>query len=63
MRLRASTVSDYEAMIECYLLPYFGPRKIENISRLDIERFRAEIVEATPNVIARAHEAKTCTSR
>ncbi|MBM0106369.1 hypothetical protein JM946_16665 [Steroidobacter sp. S1-65] len=27
VRLRDSTRSDYQTMLGCYLLPYFGPRK------------------------------------
>lgn len=58
VRLRASTRSDYQTMLDCYLIPYFGPRKYESISRLDIEQFRADLVAGVPESVLAAREAK-----
>lgn len=30
-------------MLDCYLIPYFGHRKYESISRLDVEQFHADM--------------------
>jgi hypothetical protein len=53
VRLRASTRADYQTMLDCYLFPYFGPRKYETISRLDIEQFRADLQEGVPESVLR----------
>ncbi len=57
VRIRATTLSDYRIMLDCYLLPYFGPRKVEGIARLDVERFRAEMNAGAPESARRAREA------
>jgi hypothetical protein len=53
VRLRASTRADYQTMLDCYLFPYFGPRKYETISRLDIEQCRADLQEGVPESVLR----------
>lgn len=59
MKIGQSTSEDYRTMLECYLLPYFGVRKIETISRMDIEQFRADMSgEALPDAIVKARDAK-----
>ncbi len=59
VRVGHSTREDYETMLECYLLPYFGPRKMEAITRYDIERFRAALRnELLPDCIVRARDEK-----
>ena len=59
VRIRATTLSDYRIMLDCYLLPYFAGRKLESIRRLDVERFRAELSAGLPESIRRAREAKS----
>lgn len=58
VRIRSTTLSDYRIMLDCYLLPYFGGRKMESIRRLDVERFRAELSAGLPAPIRLAREAK-----
>jgi integrase len=59
VKIRHATLSDYRTMLDCYLVPYFGPRKIETIGRLDIERFRADMSgETLPATIVAARDAK-----
>jgi integrase len=58
VRIRATTLSDYRIMLDCYLLPYFGDRKIEGIRRLDVERFRAELSAGLPTSIRLARDGK-----
>jgi integrase len=58
VRLRASTRSDYETMLDCYLIPYFGHRKYESISRLDVEQFRADMQEGVLDTVRHAREFK-----
>ncbi len=59
VKIGQSTLDDYNTMLECYLLPYFGRRKIESISRMDIEQFRSEMsAEQLPAVITAARDAK-----
>jgi integrase len=55
--LRATTLSDYRIMLDCYLLPYFGDRKIEAISRQQVEDFRAEMSAGVPERVRLAREA------
>ena len=58
VRIGATTLSDYRIMLDCYLIPYFGHRKIESIGRYDIEKFRAEMATGAPKVVREAREAK-----
>jgi integrase len=58
VRLRAASRSDYQITLDCYLVPYFGPRKYESITRLDIEKFRAEMVVGIPERVQRARDEK-----
>lgn len=52
--------SDYQTTLDCYLVPYFGPRKYDSITRLDIEKFRAEMVVGVPESVQRARDEKLC---
>lgn len=54
VRVRPSTRRGYEQLITCYLIPYFGSRKIRSIQVIDIERFRAELGEGLPDSIKQA---------
>ena len=53
-----ATRSDYRLLLDCYVLPYFGDWKIESVSRLDIEHFRAQMSEGVPEAIAPAREQR-----
>jgi integrase len=55
--IRETTRSDYRLQLDCYLLPYFGSRKVTSISRLDIETFRAEMAKGVPASIKAARDA------
>lgn len=57
VRARATTLSDYRIMVNCYLLPYFTGRKVEALSRLDVERFRDAMAAGVPDVVRLAREA------
>jgi len=58
VKARKTTIDDYGIMLECYLLPYFGPRKAETVTRLDVEAFRADMAKGTPEPVKRARDAK-----
>ena len=58
VRLRATTLSDYKIMLDCYLLPYFADRKVETMTRLDVERFRDTMAAGVPDVVQLAREAR-----
>ncbi|MFC4313120.1 hypothetical protein ACFPN2_28840 [Steroidobacter flavus] len=45
-------------MLDCYLLPYFGPRKSESISRLSVEEFRADMQKGVPESVQLARDNK-----
>lgn len=40
VRIRPSTRRSYEHLLACYLIPYFGDRKLRLIQVTDIERYR-----------------------
>jgi integrase len=58
VRIRATTQSDYAIMLDCYLRPYFARKKVEAITRLDIEGFRAAMAEGLPEPIRIARDEK-----
>ena len=58
VKIADATRSDYRIMLDCYLLPYFGPRPLQAISRFHLERFRSEMGEGVPDAVLRAREAK-----
>jgi integrase len=58
VRICDTTQSDYQIMLDCFLIPYFGPRKAESLTRLDLERFRSEMSDGLPEVCRQARETK-----
>ncbi|MGH8132264.1 MAG: tyrosine-type recombinase/integrase, partial [Steroidobacteraceae bacterium] len=54
VRIRPSTRRSYEQLAACYLVPYFGNRKLRSIQVTDIERFRTELSERLPEPIRHA---------
>jgi integrase len=58
VRIRPSTRRSYEQLLVCYLLPYFGDRKLRLIQVTDIERFRAELSQGIPDSIRQASVAR-----
>lgn len=54
VRIRSSTRRSYEQLTTCYLVPYFGNRKLRLIQVADIERFRTELGERLPDCIKQA---------
>jgi hypothetical protein len=56
VRIRPSTRRSYEQLVVCYLIPYFGDRKLRLIQVTDIERFRAEL--GIPDSIREAFVAR-----
>jgi integrase len=58
VRIRPSTRRSYEHLLVCYLIPYFGDRKLRLIQVTDIERFRAELSQGIPDSIREACVAR-----
>jgi hypothetical protein len=58
VRIRPSTRRSYEQLVVCYLIPYFGDRKLRLIQVTDIERFRAELSQGIPDSIREAFVAR-----
>jgi hypothetical protein len=58
VRIGDTTRSDYLIMLECFVLPYFGMRKAESLTRLNIEQFRSDMSEGLPGACRLAREAK-----
>jgi site-specific recombinase XerD len=56
--IRPSTRRSYEQLVVCYLIPYFGDRKLRFIQVTDIERFRTELSGDTPDSIRQAFIAR-----
>ncbi len=54
VRIRPSTRRSYEHLLVCYLIPYFGDRKLRLIQVTDIERYRAELSQGIPDAIRQA---------
>ncbi len=48
VRIRPSTRRSYEHLLVCYLIPYFGDRKLRLIQVTDIERYRTELSQGIP---------------
>ena len=59
VQLRDSTRKGYLGLIECYLKPYFGPRRLTTVSVVDIEKYRAALVNGIPPAIEAAALART----
>jgi len=58
VNLRPSTRRGYESLIALYLLPRFGEQKVQSIGPDDIERFRSELRNGLPRVVAEAFIAR-----
>jgi integrase len=58
VRIGDTTRSDYLITLECFVLPYFGMRKAESLTRLNIEQFRSDMSEGLPGACRLAREAK-----
>jgi integrase len=43
-QLKPSTLRGYRSIVDAYLLPAFGPRRIEDITLEDVERWRTDLV-------------------
>jgi len=56
--IRPSTRRSYEQLVVCYLIPYFGNRKLRLIQVTDIERFRTELSRDMPESIKQAFVAR-----
>lgn len=63
VRIRPSTRRSYEQLVACYLIPYFGNRKLRLIQLTDIERFRTELSEGIPESIKEAFVARLLKAR
>jgi hypothetical protein len=58
VRVRPSTRRSYEQLTACYLIPYFGDRKLRLIQVTDIEHFRSELSQGLPDSIKQAFVAR-----
>jgi integrase len=63
VNIRPTTLRSYQGLIDLYLRPYFGERKIHQISVADIERFRNELREGLPAPIAEAFARRLLAGR
>ena len=58
VQARKTTLDGYRELIDCYLRPYFADRKVEAITRLDVEGFRNEMAKGCPLSVKRVREAR-----
>ena len=58
VNIRPSTARSYKQQIEAYLRPYFGTRKVHQISPTDVEAYRTALTEGYPPPIAEAFLAR-----
>jgi integrase len=58
VRIGDTTRSDYMIMLKCFVLPYFGTRKAESLTRLNIETFRSDMRDGLPEVCRLARDAE-----
>src|SRR5271169_234480 len=56
VKARKTTIDGYRELIDCYLKPCFGARKIETLTRFQVEQFRNEMAAGTPAAVAKARE-------
>jgi integrase len=63
VQARKTTLDGYGELIDCYLRPYFGDRKVESITRLAVEEFRAEMAKGAPDSVRRVREAQAEAAR
>lgn len=58
VNIRPSTVRSYRGLIDLYLRPYFGHRKVHEITPAHIEDYRAALTAGRPEPVAKAFEAR-----
>lgn len=63
VNIRSTTRRSYSSIVELYLIPYFGDRKIHQIATADIERFRNALSNCLPAPIAEAFVARQLNAR
>jgi hypothetical protein len=56
VKARKTTTDGYGELIDCYLVPYFGTRRIEAMTRFEVERFRNEMAKGAPAAVVKARE-------
>ena len=49
--MRASTLADYSTIAALYLVPTLGHLKLRDLQREHVERFRAQLLDAPPEVV------------
>jgi integrase len=58
VKARKTTLDGYRELINCYLAPYFGVRRIETLTRFEVERFRNDMAKGAPPAVAKAREER-----
>jgi integrase len=59
VKARKTTLDGYRELIDCYLVPYFGPaRKVEALTRFEVEQFRNTMAKGTPASVVAARAAR-----
>jgi hypothetical protein len=55
VKARKTTLDGYRELIDCYLVPYIGSgRKVETLTRFEVEQFRNDMAKGTPLPVAKA---------
>jgi hypothetical protein len=61
VQARATTLSGYKELIDCYLVPYFASgRKVEAITRFEVEQFRNAMARGVPSAVAISSPGADC---
>jgi hypothetical protein len=59
VKARKTTLDGYRELIDCYLVPYIGSgRKVETLTRFEVEQFRNDMAKGTPLPVAKAREQR-----
>jgi integrase len=58
VKARKTTLDGYRELIDCYLVPYFGSRKVETLTRFEVEQFRNAMAKGSPPSVAAARAAR-----
>jgi integrase len=59
VRARATTLDGYRELIDCYLVPAFGAgRKVEALTRFDVEQFRNAMAKGAPPAVVAARDQR-----
>lgn len=59
VKARQTTLDGYRELIDCYLVPYFGSaRKVEALTRFEVEQFRNAMAKGTPPAVVAARAAR-----